>query len=154
MTALQIIADVLQAAFTRRGLASPLGTRRREGTEADHADRVEAAKAYLAGRMSERVTLNDIARAVGASPFHLTRLFQWRTGVSLHRYMTCLRLRASLERLADGANDLAALALELGFSSHSHFTDSFRRKFGRTPSDVRRGAGRRSLREMSNNLEV
>src|SRR5262249_10136641 len=67
VTALQIIADVLGAAVTRHGLASPSGRRRREGTEADHADRVDATKAYLASRMSERVTLDDIARAVGAS---------------------------------------------------------------------------------------
>jgi AraC family transcriptional regulator len=154
VTALQIIADALEAAFARHGLALSSGKRRREGTEADHADHVEAAKTYLAGRMSERVTLDDVARAVGASPFHLARLFRRRTGAPLHRYLMCLRLRASLERLADGANDLTSLAIELGFSSHSHFTDSFRREFGRTPSDMRRGASRRGLREMSKNLEV
>jgi len=154
VTALQIIADALEAAFARQWPASPSCKRRREGTEDDHANQVEAAKTYLASRMSERVTLGAVARAVGASPFHLARLFRRRTGAPVHRYLMCLRLRASLERLADGANDLTALALELGFSSHSHFTDSFRREFGRTPSDVRRGAGRRGLREMSKNLEV
>src|SRR5262245_53735551 len=154
VTALQIIADALEAAFARQGLASHLGKRRREGTEAGHADHVEAAKTYLAGRMSERVTLDDVARDVGASPFPLARLLRRRTGAPLRRYLLRLRLRASLERLADGANDLTALALELGFSSHSHFTDSFRREFGRAPSDVRRGASRLGLREMSKNLEV
>jgi len=154
VTALQIIADALEAAFARHGLASSTRNRRREGTEADHADHVEAAKTYLAGRMSERVTLDDVARTVGASPFHLARLFRRRTGAPVHRYLMCLRLRASLERLVEGANDLTALALELGFSSHSHFTDSFRREFGRAPSDLRRGASRRGLREMSKNLEV
>ncbi|MGH9769987.1 MAG: helix-turn-helix transcriptional regulator [Blastocatellia bacterium] len=87
------------------------------------------------------LTLDDIARAVGASPFHLARLFQRRTGAPVHRYLTCLRLRASLERLADGASDLAALAFELGFSIHSHFTDSFRREFGRAPATRDRPAG-------------
>lgn len=154
VTALQLIADALEAAFVRHGLAAPSGKHRRDGTEADHADRVEAAKTFLASRMSERVTLDDVARAAGASPFHLARLFQQRTGAPVHRYLTCLRLRASLERLAEGADDLTALALELGFSSHSHFTDSFRREFGRAPSEVRRDASRRSLREMSKNLEV
>jgi AraC-like DNA-binding protein len=154
VTALQLIADALEAAFVRHGLASPSAKRRRDGTEADHADRVEAAKTFLVSRMSERVTLDDVARAAGASPFHLARLFQQRTGAPVHRYLTCLRLRASLERLAEGADDLTALALELGFSSHSHFTDSFRREFGRAPSEVRRDSSRRSLREMSKNLEV
>ncbi|PYV34292.1 MAG: hypothetical protein DMG09_21190, partial [Acidobacteria bacterium] len=151
VTALQLVADVLEAAFARQGLPRK---RRRNGTDADHAVRAEAAKTYLASRLCERITLDDVARAVYASPFHLARVFQQRTGVPVHRYLTRLRLRASLERLADGVNDLTALALELGFSSHSHFADTFRREFGRTPSEVRRDANRRTLREMSKNLEV
>lgn len=151
VTALQLVADVLEAAYARKGMPRKS---RRGGTEADHIDRVEAAKAYLAARLADRVTLDDVARAVFASPFHLARMFQSRTGVPVHRYLMLLRLRASLERLADGANDLTQLALELGFSSHSHFTDSFRREFGASPSEVRRSAGSGSFREMSKNLEV
>jgi AraC-like DNA-binding protein len=150
-TALQLVADVLEAAFARHSLPRK---RRRNGTDADHAARAETAKTYLAGRLAERVTLDDVARAVHVSPFHLTRVFQQRTGMPLHRYLTRLRLRASLERLADGAGDLTALALELGFSSHSHFADAFRREFGRTPSEVRQGFSTRTLRELSKKLEA
>ena len=137
VTALQLVADVLEAAFMRRGLPR---RRRRRGTDADHAERVEAAKSYLSARLGERVALDDVARTVHASPFHLARVFQERTGVPVHRYLTRLRLRAALERLAGGARDLTALALDLGFSSHSHFTDTFRREFGRTPSAARPGS--------------
>lgn len=180
VTALQIIADVLEAAFAAAGGATGKTAgrslrRRRAGTDADHVDRAEAAKTYLASRLHERITLDDVARAVHASPFHLARVFQQRTGVPVHRYLTRLRLRASLERLADGTDDLTSLALDLGFSSHSHFTDAFRREFGRPPSDVRRsarghrletgatgngvnrletGATGAMLREMSKNLEA
>src|SRR5262249_18771934 len=97
--------------------------------------------------------LDDVARAVHTSPFHLARLFGERTGLPVHRYLTQLRLRAALDRLAGGASDLTALALDLGFSSHSHFADAFRREFGRTPSDVRKIAGR-TLAEMSKNLKA
>lgn len=151
--ALQFIADVLAAAFTRHDRGAPK-TRRRNGTNADHADRAEAAKIFLASRLDERVTLDAIARAVYVSPFHLARLFQQQTGMPVHRYLTILRLRAALEQLAEGATNLTALALELGFSSHSHFADAFRREFGHTPSAMRRIANRRTLREMSKNLIV
>jgi AraC family transcriptional regulator len=153
VTALQLIADVLESGFEQHGRPR-IRPRRRRGTDADHADRTEAAKTYLASRLSERITLEGVAQAVHASPFHLARVFQQRTGIPVHRYLTRLRLRASLERLAGGASDLTALALELGFSSHSHFADAFRREFGRTPSDVRRAAGSRWFREVSKNLEV
>ncbi|HKE58796.1 MAG TPA: AraC family transcriptional regulator [Pyrinomonadaceae bacterium] len=135
VTSLQLIADVLEAAFVQHGL--PRKERRSE-TRADHAERVEVAKTYLAANLADKITLDDIAREVHVSPFHLARLFQERTGVPVHRYLTQLRLRASLERLADGTSDLTQLALELGFSSHSHFTDAFRREFGHSPSAIRR----------------
>ncbi|MBS1787880.1 MAG: helix-turn-helix transcriptional regulator [Acidobacteria bacterium] len=151
VTALQMMADVLEAAYVRYDLPRKS---HRNGTESDHADRAEAAKTYLASQISETVTLDEVARAVFTSPFHLARIFQKHTGVPVHRYLTQLRLRASLERLAEGADDLTALALELGFSSHSHFTDTFRKEFGLTPSEVRLNASQSSLREMSKNLEV
>lgn len=151
VTALQLSADILEAAFAQAGLQ---GRPRRAATDQEHADRVEAAKIYLASSPGERVTLDKVARAVHTSPFHFTRIFQQRVGVPVHRYLTRLRLRAALERLAGGEDDLTRLALDLGFSSHSHFAESFRKEFGKTPSEARRSASRRALREMSKNLKV
>jgi len=142
VTALQLVADILESSFAQIGLPKKS---QRAGTNAEHIDRAEAAKTYLASRLSERITLDDVARAVHASPFHLARVFQQQTGVPVHRYLTQLRLRLSLERLAEGANDLTELALELGFSSHSHFTDAFRREFGYPPSVVRKGKTRQTI---------
>jgi AraC family transcriptional regulator len=58
------------------------------------------------------------------------------TGFSLHGFRQTLRLRAALERLSSHAGDLGMLALELGFSSHSHFSERFRNEFGVSPSQV------------------
>jgi AraC-like DNA-binding protein len=71
------------------------------------------------------------------SAFHLGRIFRAHTGFPLHAYRTQLRLRLALDRLAERPSDLAALALDLGFNSHSHFTDTFRAAFFITPSDAR-----------------
>jgi AraC family transcriptional regulator len=151
VTALQLSADILEAAFAQTGVRKRA---RRETTEKEHEDRAEAAKAYLARSIGERITLEEVAKAVHTSPFHFTRIFQQRVGVPVHRYLTRLRLRVALERLAGGADDLTALALDLGFSSHSHFTDAFRKEFGKTPSEVRVSATPRALRKMRKNLEV
>jgi AraC-like DNA-binding protein len=120
----------------------------------DHAEKTEAAKAFLASRMSKQVMLTEVAHEVAASPFNFARIFQQQTGLTVHRYLTLLRLRASLERLFDGQVDLTDLALDLGFSSHSHFTDRFRREFGQTPSEVRKNGSASKFREMSKNLTV
>jgi AraC-like DNA-binding protein len=64
-------------------------------------------------------------------------VFRAETGFSVDRYHRALRLRAALERLPAHGGRLSALALDLGFSSHSHFSDTFRREFGVAPSAVR-----------------
>jgi AraC family transcriptional regulator len=95
----------------------------------------------LDAHFTERVLLSDVADAVGASPAYLTDVFRRCEGISLHRYVTQLRLARSLVELPHTA-DLTTLALELAFSSHSHFTFAFRRAFGCTPSEYRRRTGR------------
>ncbi|MDQ3346594.1 MAG: AraC family transcriptional regulator [Acidobacteriota bacterium] len=93
-------------------------------------------KEVLEARLPERLRLTEIAQAVHVSPAYLTDLFTRTEGVSLHQYLTQLRLSRALLELPS-ASDLTALALELGFSSHSHFTFAFRRTFGCTPSAYR-----------------
>jgi AraC-like DNA-binding protein len=114
------------------------GRRARPTTSAGHAELVEATKELLAERLGDRLTLGEIARSVHSSPFHLARVFRARTGFSIHGYRNQLRLRASLEPVLEPGADLAQLARTLGYSSHSHFTVSFRRAFGRPPSALRR----------------
>jgi AraC family transcriptional regulator len=101
---------------------------------------VEDAKALLTARFTEHLTLEELGREVNVSPFHLARSFRRHTGYTLHEYRIHLRLRAALERLAAGDEDLAVIARAVGFSSHSHLTASFRRAFGVPPSRVRKRA--------------
>jgi AraC-like DNA-binding protein len=57
----------------------------------------------------------------------------------LYRYQSRLRLARALDLLAQ-YDDLTALALDLGFSSHSHFSAVFRQTYGRSPSEFRESA--------------
>jgi AraC-like DNA-binding protein len=109
---------------------------------------VEDVKELLATRFDENLSLASIGREVHRSPFHLARLFRRLTGRSIHEHRTQLRLRSGLSRLEEGRTDLASLAFDLGFSSHSHFTAAFRRTFGVPPSAVRGSRGLRSGRAL------
>jgi AraC family transcriptional regulator len=117
-------------------------------TRRAHRDLVDATRVMLARRFRDKLSLSDIARAVFSSPFHLARVFRRKTGLSLHRQLTRLRLRDALEHLANGKPDLTGLALDLGFSSHAHFSHSFRHEFGSTPSEFSRQLFMRNLRGM------
>jgi AraC-like DNA-binding protein len=110
----------------------------RPATRKAHRELVHAARLVLAKTFREKVTLNGLARAVFSSPFHLARVFRRETGLSIHTQLNRLRLRRALQEIADGIPDLTKLALDLGFSSHAHFTQAFVREFGQSPSRIRR----------------
>jgi AraC family transcriptional regulator len=93
-----------------------------------------------------------VARRAGSSVFHLCRTFRRHTGSTLHGYRNQMRLRTALEQVAAPASDLTDLALDLGYSSHSHFTSAFRKAFGMAPSTFRRKATVQAVRELSSLL--
>ena len=126
-----LLGRVLRLAYDDAGV-------RWSGQRLPHAsDLADAAKRWVAPRVAQRLTLNRIARALGCSVFHLCRSFRRATGLTLHAYRDHVRLRLALERLEDGERDLSRLALDLGYSSHSHFTAAFRRSFNTPPSAAR-----------------
>ena len=107
------------------------------GASTAAASRVtDRTKIFLEAHLTDPIRLGDVASAVGVSAAYLTDLFRRTEGASLSRYLKQLRLARALVELPH-ANDLTALALGLGFSSHSHFTAAFRRTFGCTPSRFR-----------------
>lgn len=125
-------------------LAFEDGQRRHRPHGVTTARLIRRTKEHLERELSNRVRLVEVARAVGASPAYLTDLFRRVEGVSLHRYLTHLRLARALAELPH-TDDLTALALDLGFSSHSHFSFAFRRAFGSTPSAFREHTRRATL---------
>jgi AraC family transcriptional regulator len=102
-----------------------------------HRDLVELAKVALNERLERLPSLGYLARTLGCSPFHLSRTFHRTAGLSLRAYVGRLRARWAAHRLAHGARDLTALALELGYADHSHFTNAFREEWGLPPSRFR-----------------
>ena len=104
---------------------------------------VDRAKLLLASDLTRRWTLAEIASEIGGSPIYLTQAFKQVEGMPLYRYHLRLRLARALDLVAD-CEDVAALALDLGFSSHSHFSAAFRQAYGHTPSEFRDAALARS----------
>ncbi|AVJ34910.1 MULTISPECIES: AraC family transcriptional regulator [Stenotrophomonas] len=100
---------------------------------------------YIESHADKPLALADIAAAAGLSPFHLSRLFQVRTGTSVVRYLRGRRLTAAAQQLANGAGDILQVALAAGYSTHAAFTRAFCEQFGQTPERVRE----RGLQELA-----
>ncbi|MET0791451.1 MAG: AraC family transcriptional regulator, partial [Polyangiaceae bacterium] len=100
---------------------------------------VDRVKVLLAGDLSRRWTLGEIAAEMKGSPVYLTQVFQQVEGLPLYRYHLRLRLARALDLIA-AREDLSGLAQDLGFSSHSHFSASFKQHYGVTPAEFRSNA--------------
>jgi AraC family transcriptional regulator len=107
----------------------------------NHSSRlVRQSKELLHAHRGQRMSLEEIARAIGVTPVYLTQEFTRHEGVPLYRYQLRLRLTEALLELPR-CEDITGLALDLGFYSHSHFTASFRNAFDLTPSEYRSSVG-------------
>jgi AraC-like DNA-binding protein len=83
------------------------------------------------------LSLACLAAEVGYSPVHLTRAFREVTGVTMSEYRQRVRLAKVLDQLEAGAGDLAAVALDNGYSDHSHMTRAMVARLDLPPSRVR-----------------
>ena len=126
--ALDIAARVLGAAAScHTAFARTVSPRQRDLTA--------SVKLLAAAAPGERLRVMPLASHLGCSTFHLCHTFRDVEGTTIGAYHQQLRLRMAARRvLVVPGSPLADLALEFGFSSHSHFTAAFRKTFGTTPS--------------------
>ncbi|MCB0026677.1 MAG: helix-turn-helix transcriptional regulator [Anaerolineales bacterium] len=149
--AVNLLAAAVALAYQR---ATGVSSRRKQETRRAHRQLARDAATYLAVHFRQPLTIGEIAAALATSPYHLCRVFKREIGRSLHQHLSNLRLRATLEPLADSAIDLTTIGLDFGFASHSHFSAAFRKAFGLTPSQFRVDASRRHCRQMSRILKA
>jgi AraC-like DNA-binding protein len=107
--------------------------RNQQTMSAAHKHRIRRAIELMSQEFTGRCSLTSISREVGMSPFHFARTFSGLVGLSPHQYLIRLRLRRSAMMLRQGAS-VTTSALSNGFDNLSHFSRSFRRRFGVNPS--------------------
>lgn len=129
------------------------GVKARSAPAGGAGEVVDAVQEIMARRFRESLSLADLGRRTGYSVFHLSRAFRKRTGLTLHAWQSRLRLLTALERVAEPEADLAGVALDLGYASHSHFTSAFRQAFAVTPSAFRARATADRIRALAGRLE-
>lgn len=130
-------AETLTLTLVRRALSERTSTT--AGSTAGRQKLVNRTKLVLSSDLARRWTLAQIGLEVGVSPVYLTQVFQQVEGMPLYRYQLRLRLARALDLLGR-CDDLSGLGMDLGFSSHSHFSAAFRQAYGRTPAEFQRSA--------------
>lgn len=104
--------------------------------------RVQRARALIAARAdSAHCTVAQVATWVGCHPDHLARLFRQETGETLVGHIRRLRLERARELLQDPGRRVSEAARLAGFADPAYFCRVWRRHFGTTPGEDRRGNG-------------
>jgi len=96
-------------------------------------ERVERVTAILRQNLCEPPSLEEIGRRAGCSPFHLSRTFSRETGLTIPQYVRKLRMERAAELLQSGKYNVTEAAVEVGYSSLSHFSQAFCQTMGCCP---------------------
>jgi len=102
--------------------------------------RIETIKEAVSLHPERTWTLGKLAKLAGISPYHLAHKFREDMGTSVYQYVLRARLAKALGLVLDTDAGLTSIALETGFTSHSHFAARFRALFGLAPGELRRRA--------------
>lgn len=97
---------------------------------------VDRACQYLQDCHELNVSLDELAKIAGLSPFYFTKVFTRHTGIPPHAYQLQTRLKKATDLLAAG-RPIIEVALDTGFYDQSHFQKAFKKKFGINPGEYR-----------------
>ncbi len=90
-------------------------------------------RGYIRDRLHQDLSLVELSSLVGLRPRQFSTLFRRAFGTTAHRYIIAQRVAEAARMLGSGDDNLAGIALRIGFCSQSHFTAAFRQAFGVTP---------------------
>jgi AraC family transcriptional regulator len=97
-------------------------------------ERADAVAAILRQNLAEPPSLDEIGRKVGCSPFYLSRTFSRESGMTIPQYLRKLRMERAAEMLRSGKFNVTEAAMDVGYSSLSHFSQAFCQTMGCCPA--------------------
>lgn len=99
---------------------------------------VDKAAEYINEKYADNISVRDIASAIALSPSHFSRIFKKETGLTPQEYLIRVRLDRAKSFLMRSRKSVTEIALQCGFSSSAHFSSSFAKRFGKTPSEFKK----------------
>jgi AraC family transcriptional regulator len=99
---------------------------------------LRAVLAHIDAHLTGRLGLEELAAVASMSPDHFVRAFEQATGSTPHRWILEHRLEAACKKLHDSTDHIEDIAHACGFAGAAHFSATFRRHLGVTPSAYRR----------------
>ena len=92
---------------------------------------------YIEEHLTDRITLQDVADAVGLSRNYACRVFKDELGITMNEFIVQERVEEARRLLTDDNLQISEIAERLQFCSQSYFTQCFRKLTGKTPNEYR-----------------
>lgn len=102
------------------------------------AQSVRSMLEWIDETIGDNVTLSDLSRQIGYSPYYCTTLFHAFTGLTIRTYTARRRLYRAFWAIHTGERRLLDIALEHGYQSHEAMTRAFTQTFGHSPAAHRK----------------
>lgn len=100
-------------------------------------EQIQETIEFIEEHLSEEISIECLAKTASLSPFYYQRLFSRLVKKPVAEYIKLRRMARATEALLQKEQRILDIALELGFSSHEHFTRTFKDTFGMTPAEYR-----------------
>ncbi|MEM1484508.1 AraC family transcriptional regulator [Oscillospiraceae bacterium PP1C4] len=100
-------------------------------------EQIQLTLDYVEEHLDEQFEIENLAQIAALSPFYYQRLFSRLVKKPVMEYIKLRRMAKATEALLQKDKRILDIALELGFSSHEHFTRNFKDTFGMTPEEYR-----------------
>ncbi len=98
---------------------------------------IAQTKRYIEAHLSEKITVEEIARSVYLSSGYLSRAFRLQCGESIMDYVIRVRMQYAAQLILDGTFTIAEIALRSGYPDRCYFHRSFKKFMGCTVSEYR-----------------
>ena len=103
-----------------------------------NTDTVARTIDFIRENFARPITNRDIASNVNYHEFYVNKLIKRQTGMTLHRYLTAIRVQEAKRLLTSTSEPVSKIAASCGFASDAYFISAFGREVGITPSEYRR----------------
>jgi two-component system, response regulator YesN len=104
-------------------------------------DPVEESKIYIEEHLAKEVSLEEVADVLGLNPSYFSQLFKQTTGETFIQYRIRRRMEKAKKLLENPSYRITDISYEIGYADHPHFTKTFKKYTGYSPSEYRENLG-------------
>lgn len=97
------------------------------------------AKQYIDMNFAKELSLDEVSKEVGVSPYYFSKLFKEESGVNFVEYVTNVRMDSAKKMLKDSSYSIKEICIDVGYGDPNYFSRIFKKCIGLTPSEFREG---------------